>query len=211
MQTYTQAHPSFIVCLPRFCVAGASDDDYDPDEDAMAQEPCAVQQPASSDDDGQRGHDAGPARSEDPAVSQPRGDWDRRSRGPGRERWDEQGRGREGGAQDTKRAAAMNFQHRALVIGEKGGHSWLDRPLLHRYFSQYGQVLDVFTPRNGRAMAYVAFDTHEQLQRALNARHVISGCTVRLIRAEKVCLCCVQFSWDLCVSEYLFALRPLHA
>jgi hypothetical protein len=71
------------------------------------------------------------------------------------------------------------------VVGVDGGMSWRDRPVLDRHFSQFGRVIDVFTPR-GKSVAFVSFETNNQLERALDVPHVVSGCTLRVLRAETV-------------------------
>ena len=75
--------------------------------------------------------------------------------------------------------------HRAFVAGVDGGMSWRDRPVLDRHFSQFGRVIDVFTPK-GKSVAFVSFETNHQLERALDVPHVVSGCALRVLRAETV-------------------------
>jgi hypothetical protein len=83
-------------------------------------------------------------------------------------------------------APKPKFEHRAFLVGIDGGTSWLDRSQLTRHFSKFGQVVDVFTPK-GKQVAYVAFENQLELQAALEAeQHVVTGCTVRVSRAEKV-------------------------
>ncbi|MFN9903959.1 MAG: hypothetical protein ACK55Z_35315 [bacterium] len=55
------------------------------------------------------------------------------------------------------------LQYRAFVVGVDGGMSWRDRPVLDRHFSQFGRVIDVFTPR-GKSVAFVSFETNNQLE-----------------------------------------------
>ena len=75
--------------------------------------------------------------------------------------------------------------HRAFVAGVDGGMSWRDRLVLDRHFSQFGRVIDVFTPK-GKDVAFVSFETNHQLERALDVPHVVSGCALRVLRAETV-------------------------
>jgi len=80
------------------------------------------------------------------------------------------------------------LQHRAFVAGAggDGDRSWRDGPVLDRHFSQFGRVMDVFLPK-GKNVAYIAFETKQQLERALlNVPHVVSGCNLRVTRAETV-------------------------
>jgi hypothetical protein len=132
---------------------------------------------------------------------------DRSSRGPQRAGMppDQRGAmpGREGGREDMRTWEHARFrddalpalpagapgtgqlQHRAFVVGVDGGMSWRDRPVLDCHFSQFGRVIDVFTPR-GKSVAFVSFETNNQLERAIDVPHVVSGCTLRVLRAETV-------------------------
>jgi hypothetical protein len=76
--------------------------------------------------------------------------------------------------------------HRAFVTVETGGRSWRDRLVLDRHFSQFGRVLDVFTPIGRKSVAFVSFETNEQLERALAVPHVVSGCNLVVLRAQPV-------------------------
>ena len=138
---------------------------------------------------------------------------DRSSRGPQRAGMppDQRGAmpGREGGREDMRRADVEHgrergareharfrddappalpagapgpgqLQHRAFVVGVDGGMSWRDRPVLDRHFSQFGRVI------KGKSVAFVSFETNNQLERALDVPHVVSGCTLRVLRAETV-------------------------
>ena len=192
-------------------LSGASEDDeYDPEEDALAQEPEVSVRLSSHE-----GSDSGGARREN-------GDHDAREDG-GMRRQDRNLTARAGGegAAAERRAsdagyprerrerelggrasmpaasakAPKRFPFRALVVGIGGGLSWLDRTVLTCHFSKFGQVLDVFIPRsNSKAMAFVAFESDPQLQRALEfPEHFLSGCNVRVKRAEQVpLLCCLS-------------------
>ena len=72
------------------------------------------------------------------------------------------------------------LQHHAFVVGVDDGMSWWDRPVLDRHFSQFGRVIE------GKSVAFVSFETNNQLERALDVPHVVSGCTLRVLRAETV-------------------------
>ena len=80
------------------------------------------------------------------------------------------------------------LQHRAFVAGTAGDgdKSWRDQPVIDRHFSQFGRIMDVYLPK-GKNVSYVAFETKEQLDRALlNEAHVISGCKLRVTCAGTV-------------------------
>ena len=72
------------------------------------------------------------------------------------------------------------LQHRAFGAGVAGGMSWRDRPVVDRQFLQFGRVI------KGNSVAFVSFETNNQLERALDVPHVVSGCTLRVLRAETV-------------------------
>ena len=231
------------------CVAGASDEEYDPDEHAMDQEEAEPDyKTVERTGDGstgtrrERAHGGERVRSHrDERGQLPRERRDRReSRDEAGGRGDRVPRpggalGREGGWESRRlsdiaysrergdreaigpsrndlpaaggAAASRNLQHRAFVMGVEGGTSWIERTLLHDYFSVFGQVMDVFTP-NGKSVAYITFETAQNLQRALDAQqHVVSGCTVRLIRAEKVqvALFCLGLQHCLVFDDYFVA------
>ena len=78
------------------------------------------------------------------------------------------------------------FLHRAFVTVETGGRSWRDRLVLDRHFSQFGRVIDVFTPIGSKSVAFVSFETNEELERALDVPHVVSGCNLVVLRAQPV-------------------------
>lgn len=238
---------------PRRCVAlrvsrlslsaGASDDDeYDPEEDAMAHQDLKTapgntasagsgqvgetglahktahvkrhrsdQREARSARDwreGQYGRDSGTSRPDRSPRRPQRADMppDQRGAMPGREvgREDMRRADLEHGRERGEREHAARFcndpqlampaagalgsgqlQHRAFVVGVDGGMSWRDRTVLDRHFSQFGRVIDVFTPK-GKSVAFVSFEANHQLERALDVPHVVSGCTLRVLRAETV-------------------------
>jgi hypothetical protein len=159
----------------------------------------------------QRGRDGGAGRLEWDLLRPTRADIhpDQRSAMPGREGAREDMRragdaqhGRERGAREHAARfrddappalpgapGLVQQQHRAFVAGVDGGLSWRERHVLDRHFSQFGRVVDVFTPK-GKSMAFVTFETKQQLERALNVPHVASGCTLRVLRAETVLAFC---------------------
>ena len=72
------------------------------------------------------------------------------------------------------------LQHRAFVVGVAGGMSWRDRPVVDRQFSQFGRVI------KGKSVAFVSFETNNQLERVFDVPHVVSRCTLRVLSAETV-------------------------
>jgi hypothetical protein len=205
-------------------LGGVSDDEYDPEEDALAQETAVGAQQggqAVGDAGGSTGRNGdlqdGEAQAprtrarDDGGVGVDRTHW---SAGPpdgqrareGDRRSSDAGYVRERRARESEGAGARgnelshpgsnskgprHFQHRALVVGNEGsGTAWLDKSALYRHFSKFGPVVDVFMPRNNKALvAFVEFETDQQLQRALDAQqHFVSNCSVRVKRAEQVSL-----------------------
>lgn len=208
-------------------LSGASDDEYDPEEDALAQEPKASRQQSSHEKVEPGGREIGNGHrdtgEEVGRNGQGRADtahhygegarMERRASDPGylRERREQEVGGARSIAQlhHASGKAPKNFQHRALVVGIAGGQSWLDRTVLKRHFSHFGPVLDVFTPRNTN-LAYVAFESDHQLLQALDSpEHFVSGCTVRVKRAEQVpFLCCLTPRRPLLMSYTMSSDRP---
>ena len=194
--------PVAVLALRVLSLAGESEEEYDPAEDAMAQEVPTNSKPVNQSEQGERTQEPGVPSRDRPTPWQSLRDRNARPvcthdddgsalvRGQasvGVLDTRESRIAREGGPEDRRRSpdkVVKRFEHRGFVTGEHGGTSWKDRKLLEQHFSQFGRVLDVFTPLNGKAVAYVAFETSDQLQNALSSSHVVSGCTLRLKRAE---------------------------
>ena len=191
-------------------LSGASEDDaYDPEEDALAQEPEVSVRLSSREgsDSGSGGRengdrdareDGGMRRQDRNLAVRAGGEGDSAERRASDAGYPRERRERElGGRASTSMLhpaasakAPKKFPFRALVVGIEGGLSWLDRAVLTRHFSKFGQVLDVFIPHS-KVIAFVAFESDLQLQRALESpEHFLSGCTVRVKRAEQVPLLC---------------------